>query len=533
MLRGEIEWLVEGPASRIDQIALALTGVSERLAPGLLLLSFGNAVGHFQAPGLGEIEVVSGKADETEFDRLLAELMEVASALPFAAGAAAALPFDRSVVTRKDVLYHAFVYLRWVLSDRAPREERLLEPLRLVLRDPHRRFERTRERVPLELAHHVDPNTLLALVTGRQILTPATPALTARLPLAQKLRGYVPLSVDQVRVSSTLDTAENRFVKAFLQSLAGVIEGMEEAIRRRGQPDAFSQRLQSDCTSMRRTLRPIMDAPLWGEVGRMVHLPAASTVLQRRRGYRHVFRHFARMRLAARVPLASDLVWDLLEARDIAELYELWSFFMVARVMKTLLGPPTSAGGPEQHAWGLQLRWGLSVCWPDGTRLLYNPRFAKSTDGGFVSYSVPFRPDIALEVKGGPNQGLHLLDAKFRIDQIKDILADDGNDEAAIAAGERRGTFKQADLYKMHAYRDAIPSACSVWIVYPGSETRFFPVDGATVHKASDLPATLDGVGAVPLALGGESRLEAVSDLLSKLCGLHVSAADQMSVGTS
>jgi predicted component of viral defense system (DUF524 family) len=30
----------------------------------------------------------------------------------------------------------------------------------------------------------------------------------------------------------------------------------------------------------------------------------------------------------------------------------------------------------------------------------------------------------------------------------------------------------------MHAYRDAIPRARSVWILYPGSQARFYGVDG-------------------------------------------------------
>ncbi len=41
--------------------------------------------------------------------------------------------------------------------------------------------------------------------------------------------------------------------------------------------------------------------------------------------------------------------------------------------------------------------------------------------------------------------------------------------------------FKRADLYKMHAYCDAIPNARSVWILYPGSELRFFSEDGSSV----------------------------------------------------
>ena len=32
--------------------------------------------------------------------------------------------------------------------------------------------------------------------------------------------------------------------------------------------------------------------------------------------------------------------------------------------------------------------------------------------------------------------------------------------------GERAGTFKRGDIYKMYAYRDAIPDARSVWILW-------------------------------------------------------------------
>ena len=80
----------------------------------------------------------------------------------------------------------------------------------------------------------------------------------------------------------------------------------------------------------------------------------------------------------------------------------------------------------------------------------------------------------------------------------------DGGDDKA---GERAGTFKRGDIYKMHAYRDAIPDARSVWILYPGGEFRFFGVPGGggqsgnqAVSSPERLPAELQGVGAIPVA---------------------------------
>lgn len=521
VLRGEADWLLEGPAAALDAAQAAVGAVSERLGPELLLLTFGNAVGRFDVPGLGTIEVESSKADATDFDRLLRELMEVATALPFAAGAAAALPYDRSVAARTDILYHAFVYLRRVLSGAAPRGEQLLAALRVVLQDPHQRFERVREVVPIELAHRVDAGGLMRLATGQEPLERVGAAVARRLPLARILRGHVPSGVEQVYARSTPDTAENRFVKAFLEMADGVLEAMATAVSRKGNPDAFGRRILAECEAMERSLRPIRAHSLWTEVGRMTHLPAGSTVLQRRRGYRDVFRHFARLRLAARVPLPRDLVWDLLEARDIAELYELWCFFALVRLIEGLLGPPSQAGGPEAGAWGLSVRWGLSVSWPGGVRLLYNPRFTRSRPPAERSYSVPLRPDIGLLVPTGPNAGLHLFDAKFRLDKLDDVLPMNEGDATDLATEERRGTFKRADLYKMHTYRDAIPTARSVWILYPGTEGRFF---SAMAGAGAGLGPILDGVGALPAALTDGADLAEVRHILAMLLGVSVGA---------
>jgi predicted component of viral defense system (DUF524 family) len=115
---------------------------------------------------------------------------------------------------------------------------------------------------------------------------------------------------------------------------------------------------------------------------------------------------------------------------------------------------------------------------------------------------VPLRPDITLEIRGGDGPELHLFDAKFRVDQVNAIISESGSPEDidTEAAEERQGIFERGDLYKMHAYRDAITEARSVWILYPGDVGRFFPVDGDPfqITPAVQLPAR-EGVGAIPL----------------------------------
>jgi uncharacterized protein len=427
---------------------------------------------------------------------MLAELTEVATALPFSSGDLAALPYDRSVAVHDEVLYHAFVYLRHVLLGPAPAERRLLPALELVLRDPHRRFERTTRLIPAERARRLDARGLERLASARDGIYRA-PARVEHLPVAQRMRGHLPERIEESVVTGTADTPENRFVKALLALVQGMIAGMRRVTSARA--NAFTRRIQRDCERMDRLVRPVTQHGFWQEIGPMIHLPAGSTVLQRRRGYRELFEHWIRLRLVTRLPLSRERLHNLLEVKDIAELYELWCFFALVRDLGSILGSPRSARRYVATATQLQVPWDLEVRWQDGVALFYNPRFSRSATSRH-SYPVALRPDIALDVASGPNAGLHLLDAKFRVDLVSSMLSD--ADEAEEAAAERRGEFKRADLYKIHTYRDAIPAARSVWILYPGTESHFFATHGDRIRSFVELPQVIEGVGAVPYLPG-------------------------------
>jgi predicted component of viral defense system (DUF524 family) len=474
-------------------VEAALPGMAERLDAEILLLNFGNAVGFFRLPELGLVEVCSGKWDQADWERMLRDLTELALGLPFAAEVAAALPYDRSVAMREDVLYHMFVYLRHILATAAARHEHLLPALQQILQAPHQRFERVQREVSLPQARQVDAASLARLVSGQSGLASVSGTVYARLPLARTFNGYLPLRVHERHVEVDYDTAENRFVKSFVSSAEAIIERMRALMRER-RADAFRQRILVDCDVMSRALRPVIQHQFWQEVGSMAHVPASSPVLQRRRGYREVYGHWARLRLAAHIPLDPATVRDLLEGKDIALLYELWCFFVLVREVEQQLGSPAYAGRPQASPLEISIKQGLEVRWADGTRVLYNQSFSRPHG----SYSVTLRPDIALHVPSGPNAGLHLLDAKFKLDRLTTLIPET-EDAAEDRADERRGTYKRADLYKMHTYRDAIRETRSVWILYPGDAFRFYSREPLAVVPSTPLPHLLNGVGAIPL----------------------------------
>ncbi len=492
-LDGEGSWLLRGSRSVLDAIQLALPNVSERLDVGVLMVEFGNTVGRFNVPHLGLVEVVTGKWGESDFDSMLQDITDVAAALPFAAAKAGSLPYDRSVAESSDLLYHAFVYLRHVLSESASRHNQLLPALNGVLREPHRHLIRRVDTVSLDQVRRLETSDVLRILQHPGRLVPVHVGLTS--PLADALDGRLPEHVGESRPRVSFDTPENRFVKTFLGSVEAVLTAMARLASAKKDKVTFWRRIESEAADLLRQIRPITGHTLWQEVGSMTHLPASSTVLQQRRGYKRVFQHFVRLRLSSRLPVDEHELQDLMEIKDIALLYELWCFFRLVAIIGTYIGEPSQATRLRENDMGVDVPTEFEVSWDVGIRLLYNPRFAPEKETGRRAYSVGLRPDIALEVETNRRSLLHLFDAKFRVQNVSQVMDESEQSESA----ERRGIFKRGDLYKMHTYRDAIESAESVWVLYPGAVTRFCSVDGQTLSDFGSVNCPLRGVGAIPL----------------------------------
>jgi predicted component of viral defense system (DUF524 family) len=242
-----------------------------------------------------------------------------------------------------------YVHIRSVLSEHVPPEFRLLNAINTVLRDPHRQLERVRRAVPLEAVRQVEPSLLDDLAAGQYPLVRPENANLQHLSLVRHLRGYTPEYVSTDQGEITFDTPENRFVKAFLDYALIVISHMRQFIEGKSSENsgAFQRRVLEECDQMEYLLRPSRQHALWKEIGSMVHVPVSSTVLQRRQGYREIFGHYSRMHLATKVPFVQKIEQDLLEAKDIARLYELWCYFACVRQLELLLGPPVKAGRLE------------------------------------------------------------------------------------------------------------------------------------------------------------------------------------------
>lgn len=482
-LDAEPDWIVEGSPEALVAVCAAMPpGIAEAWGP-IVRLRFGNAVGRIAAGPLGTLHVHSGKWDESAYDAMLAEIAAEAAALPFAAGAASALPFARDpTMPHVDVPYHAFVWLRHALVEAPARP--LLGALEQIVADPHRRLVRSDREVAVELASVITARALDDVLAGRWPFQ--------RAPEGLGVRGVMPTRVADAAAREAVDTAENRFVKAFLDTCVRVIAALRERLSEA--TPRVAARLGADLDAVETALAPIRRASLWRKVGRLVQMPSGSAVLQRRAAYREVLRSSILLRAASRVlPLSEPDVVQLLEVRDIAKLYELWCGFHLLGLLRESLGQPIETRPLGGNAFGTSIRHGWQARWASGVESAVNPTYTQTLGWHGRSRSVELRPDFAVLVPAGPAKGLHLFDAKFRL---------------AIKNGASESRVD--DLHKMHTYRDAIPAARSAWVLYPGEVSEIFPDDPGA--------STVLGVGAFP-ALPGAPH-DSLADHLADLLGV-------------
>jgi predicted component of viral defense system (DUF524 family) len=196
--------------------------------------------------------------------------------------------------------------------------------------------------------------------------------------------------------------------------------------------------------------------------------------------------------------------------RDAARIYEYWCYFTVAAAVGRILRRQPDLTRLTTTPLGTSVPHGYRAAWGD-IELLYNATYSpKGAGGGHQrgrdSYSVRLRPDITLRA---PSGRLHLFDAKLKVDFAQAIAGDDLDESPG-----NPDTFKRQDLYKMHAYRDAL-GADSVWILYPGTSSR---PDSYAVPWLGTTSQPFEGVGAVALRPGKEND-GGLQDLLAELLG--------------
>ncbi|MBW3637774.1 MAG: DUF2357 domain-containing protein, partial [Armatimonadetes bacterium] len=371
------------------------------------------------------VEIISPKfptprAHLAFFRGLLGDLFECAAHLPF--------NFEGETSRGTEISYLPPTPL-WTRLFLEQNSARLGEALRHFLAQPCR--DLASEQIWLDAPHATQFDGAALSATARE------PSLWHR----QKLR-LLPSRVAQNRAFEPQGTPENRFAAAFARRLGRAIEPLDGFPEIEGLCAAISARFPpwseeiavSPALERRRVSRELLDLwRLWNGAGAPV---------------------FARFERAARL-------------RDIAQLYEFWTFFALADAIGRALGQTPHLETSSDEARGLAP---LSRAHFSSGTLVFN--------GPAPSYSTPLRPDFLWLENGVPALA---FDAKFRL-------------ENSGEEGELRG--RGADLHKMHAYRDAL-GVRGALAIYPGEVSRFFDSSGGkSAFSLGDLlTGAAQGVG--------------------------------------
>ncbi|WP_437318177.1 DUF2357 domain-containing protein [Sorangium sp. So ce385] len=444
-------------------------------------LCFNNYVGLAQVAGL-RFRVRHAKLTEPAFTAMLDGVVRDVADLAFDYGSPTTLPFERDLrSSSQDVLYHALAYLRHVMR-RVDGEDQLAGHFLQIARHPHRRVEPEARWVPVERAAHIGPGGLLAVIGHPKRLGRLRPgSRLAETGLGRRLSRHQPVFPVSALVSDPtegFDTHENRLVLHVLRLASDILDAFDGR-------DVVNPDLGHDVRAMREEIDWMLSFDFLREVGPIQIVPSQSSVLQRREGYREFLGHFVRLSLSSVLAGDRDRWHALLDLKNGALLYELWSFFEVKRALDALLGKPESADLAETDEKRRKVPWSARLRYRRGeVELVYNGSYRR----GSGSYSVRLRPDVVVRARRPEGWKALILDAKLKFDGDRlDELEDDD------PSGWDRSVTRE-DLYKMHTYRDAIREAVGAFVLYPGSRRATYPetADGRRWN----------GIGAVPLEPG-------------------------------
>ena len=311
----------------------------------------------------------------------------------------------------------------------------------------------------------------------------------------------IPRSIRSTTRIESIDTPENRFIKHVLMVFVNFIEDCQTIFN---QTKSF-EFAAKESTHLMEKLNSYLSHPFFNEIAEATTLKLNSPLLQKRSGYREVLNRWLQF------DLASKLIWtggeDVYEAgkRDIATLYEYWLFFQLYDLVIQKFNLQAYQKDNFDHLFkrdesglSLKLKSGKELMIKGETdfvsrnltiRFSYNRTFKGGSEynsGKAGSITTTLRPDYTLSIWPSSFSELeaeieevitHIhFDAKYKIQNIRDQYTDSEEENVLnrIEERERKGTFKNIDILKMHAYKDAIRRTGGAYILYPGSvEKRF------------------------------------------------------------
>ena len=441
------------------------------------------------------LEVLATKFD-TKLDKsyrenyrfMLKEITDKCTELLMQINAPIEQNFETDFSRDNETIYQRFSFINSIIQNKD-----FEEAIQKIIANPKTNWDVEQEVTDIRKIKRFTNAATKQLISGSNRIP-----LQASHPLYSLGIQSVPSKINSFRKIERLDTPENRFIKHALEVFLRFAEDCQQYFKTNNY-----NRPAIEATNLVTKLDSYLSMSFFQDISRPTSLKLNSPVLQRKSGYREILSAWLQFDLAAK------LVWkggdDIYKAgkRDIATLYEYWLFFTLHDLFKEKfklnnieheekaydhLLEPTKDGlnimvkqGRHTALYGdfdagsrkLKVKFSYNRSFKGGTR------YAQEVAG---SYTTTLRPDYTLSVwpallreKDAERDELivHIhFDAKYKVVQFDYNTKIDSDILEEEESNERKGYYKNADLLKMHAYKDAIRRTGGAYVLYPGTEKK-------------------------------------------------------------
>ncbi len=450
------------------------------------------------------LEVLATKFDaDSDYDKsyrehyrlMLEEITEKCTELLMQSNSPVNQYFEPDFEEDNKILYQKFSFVRSVINS-----NEFDESLLRIIRSPKINWINREEKADIRSIKKFTNKNVQQLLRGDNRLP---------LPSTHRLRNSlesIPSKIYSYKQEPSLDNAENRFIKHALQVYLQFCENCSVAFDENSKD-------QKEANAIADKLENFLNHSFFKDISRPTTLKLNSPTLQRKGGYREVLRSWLMF------DLASKLTWqggeDVYHAgkRDIATLYEYWLFFVLYDLFKKKFKlnelyhndePYSHLFATTKNGINLIIKSGHHTALKGSTviknramnfKFSFNRTFSGYKDSypKAGSWTTAMRPDYTLsvwpkvltETKAEEQELIvHIhFDAKYKVnhfliktnDSSHHLTEEEEREELdEQKEQERAGRYKNADLLKMHAYKDAIRRTGGAYILYPGNtEARF------------------------------------------------------------
>jgi hypothetical protein len=456
-----------------------------RIAPNIYVGTFSLPIQYIKTKaqvGNVELEVQSIKTSYREDYRdMLEYITEKCTDLLLQSNAPVLQTFDPDYTRDWKTLYQRFAFIKSVIDT-----DDFTDAVHRIVTNPVTTWHEIEEERDIRNTRRFSNANIKEILKGGN-----RTALKSNHPFTKKGIHSLPQRITSIRKSDSVDTPENRFIKHALESFEYFCANIHRIATTHAE-----KRLKREANQVLMRIHSQLEHTIFDDISRPTTLKLNSPVLQRKEGYREVLRVWLIFDLAAK------LIWqggeDIYKGgkKDIAVLYEYWLFFKLLDLLQQIfqINPVDIENliKPTEDGLNLTIKQGrhtaLKGVYTTGARKLqvkfsYNRSFSgRKPYPSPGSWTVAMRPDYTLSIwpLGISEQEaekeeliVHIhFDAKYKISNLRDIIQSEGSENLDQEDPEnRKGKYKNADLLKMHAYKDAIRRTGGAYILYPGTES--------------------------------------------------------------